>query len=48
MSVMGKTRGAYRILMGKPEGKKLEDLGLDGRVKLTCIFKKWHREHGLH
>jgi hypothetical protein len=49
MAFMEKTRGAYRVLMGKPEGKKhLEDLGLDGRVKLTCIFKKWQREHGLH
>jgi len=48
--LMGKTRSAYRVLMGKPEGGKqhLEDLGLDKKVKLTCIFKKWHREHGLH
>jgi hypothetical protein len=48
MAFMGKTRGAHRVLMWKLEGgKKLEDLGLDGKFKLTCILKKWHRGHRL-
>jgi hypothetical protein len=30
---MGKRRGAYRILMGKPEGKNhLKNLSVDGRI----------------
>jgi hypothetical protein len=32
---MGDRRGAYRVLMGSPEGKKpLENLGVDGRIIL--------------
>jgi hypothetical protein len=36
---MGERRGAYRALVGKPEGRNhLEDPGIDGRIilKLTC------------
>ena len=30
---MGATRGVYRILVGKPDGKNpLEDPGIDGRI----------------
>ena len=39
---MGKQR---RILgfEGKPEGKShLEDPGVDGRIILRCIFRKWN------
>ena len=39
---MGERRGAYRVLVGKPEGKRL--LGrhrLDGRIILRWIFRKW-------
>jgi hypothetical protein len=34
----GRVRITYRVLVGKPEGKKdiLEDLGVDGRI-LNCI-----------
>jgi hypothetical protein len=32
---MGKRRGVYRVLVGKPEGKKhLEDQGVDKRIIL--------------
>jgi hypothetical protein len=36
---MGVRRGAYRALVGKPEGRRpLEDPGVDGRIilKWTC------------
>jgi len=43
--VLGKRR-AYRVLVGRPEGKK-ENLNVDGRVILRRILKKWDVEHGL-
>jgi hypothetical protein len=38
---MGERRGAYSVLVGKPEGKSyFEDFVVDGRIKLKWIFKK--------
>jgi hypothetical protein len=45
---MGEGRGAYRILVGRPEGRNhLEDQGIDGII-LTWIFKKWDEGGGLN
>jgi len=36
-----KRRGVYRVVVGKPEGKRL--LGrpsIDGRIILKCVFKQ--------
>jgi hypothetical protein len=39
---MGERRGAYRVLVGIAEGKSyLEDSGVDGRVILRRMFRKW-------
>jgi hypothetical protein len=39
---MGEGRGVYRVLVGKPEEKRpLWDPGVDGRIILGWICKKW-------
>jgi hypothetical protein len=38
---MGEMRNAYRILVGKPEGKRsIEDLGVNRRIILKSILRK--------
>jgi hypothetical protein len=38
---MGEMRNAYKMLVGKPEGKRsLEHLGVDGRIILEWILGK--------
>ena len=42
-----KTRGTYRVWRGKlKERNHLEDLWVDGRILLKCIFKEWAAEGG--
>jgi hypothetical protein len=37
----GERRDVYRVLVGKPEGKRhVEDQGVDGRIILKSIFRK--------
>jgi len=39
---VGERRGVYRILVGKPEGKRpLGDPGVDGSLILRWVFRKW-------
>jgi len=39
---MGDRRGAYRILVGKPDGKNhLQYPDVDGRIILRWTFTKW-------
>ena len=39
---MGERRGVYRVLVGKPEGKRtLEDPDVGGRIILRWILRQW-------
>jgi hypothetical protein len=37
-------RGSWRFFVGRPERDHLEDLGVDGRIVIKCIFKKYYGE----
>jgi hypothetical protein len=38
---MGEKRGAYRVSVGKPDGRNhLKDPGVDGRIILKLIFER--------
>ena len=38
---MGEERGLYRVLVGKPEGNRPLDLGVDGWIILGRICRRW-------
>jgi hypothetical protein len=41
VTCVGERRNAYRVLVGKPEGRRhLEEPGIDERIILNWIFKK--------
>ena len=44
---MGGSRCAYRVLMGKPEGRRPLERPRPGRIILKWIFKKWDEGHRL-
>jgi len=45
---MGNRRGVYRVLVGKPEGKRpLGRQDADGRIILRWVFRSGMRECGL-
>jgi len=42
VACMGEERRVYRVLVGKPEGKRhWEDLGIDGWIILGWISRRW-------
>jgi hypothetical protein len=46
---MGEREMRFRILVGKPEGKRpmSSDLDVGGKVILKFVWKKWDGWHGL-
>jgi hypothetical protein len=49
VACMGKGRNVYRVSVEKTEGKNyLGDPGVDGKIILRCIFRKWYVGYGLN
>ena len=46
---MRETRDAYKVLVGKPEGRKPlgRPMRIYGRMILKRIFERWNEGHGL-
>ena len=44
---MGETRGAYKVLVENPEGKKPLGRPTDGRITLRWVFRDGDMGHGL-
>jgi hypothetical protein len=43
---MTERRGAYKVLVGKPGRKRpFEEPGIEGRIILSCVFRKWDGGH---
>ena len=40
-------KGAYRILVEKPEGYHVEGLSVCGEIILKLIFRMWNSSHGM-
>jgi hypothetical protein len=48
VACIGDRRGAYRLLVGRAEGKTpLGRPGVDEKIILKWIFDKWDGGHGL-
>jgi hypothetical protein len=48
VALMCERRGVYRVLMRRPEGKNnYGDPGVDRKITLRWIFKKWDVGHEL-